>query len=383
MENSTTFVFLSPADPRRVRSWSGTLHFMLSAISRPDTNVQVVTGGIVEFAARLLNKLISLTGRKYDIRFCTLYARLVGAIITARLRHRNNRFIIAAAASNYVAFLRTEQPIIYVSDSTFYSNMTWLSDFQDFPPWLRRQGDLLEQRSLQRAARVVYPSEWAKDQAIEYYGVSDTAIEVLPFGPNIPTTLIKRFARSKQVEIKTNINILYVGMDWQRKGGALVLEIGSKLRARSLRCRIFLVGRIPKHIVTDEGVSVIGFLDKNRPEHLARLCELYAEAHFFVLPTEFDPFGVVFSEAQAFGCPSLTYASGGTATAVLDGETGYAMPTGATADDFAEKIAQLVRDPARYETMSRDCRQRFRQSASWDAWAESVLRIAQAASVAE
>ena len=85
---------------------------------------------------------------------------------------------------------------------------------------------------------------------------------------------------------------------------------------------------------------------------------------------------IVFSEAQAFGCPSITYAVGGTSTAVLDRETGIVLPLTATAEDFARRVEQLVRDPASYETMSRNARRRYEQSANWDAWAETILRLA-------
>ncbi len=120
----------------------------------------------------------------------------------------------------------------------------------------------------------------------------------------------------------------------------------------------------------------MGFLDKNDPADLIRLCELYERAHFFIMPTIADASPIVFSEAQAFGCPSITYAVGGTSTAVLDHETGIVLPLTATAEDFARRIEQLVRDPASYETMSRNARRRYEQSANWDAWAETILQLA-------
>ena len=100
-------------------------------------------------------------------------------------------------------------------------------------------------------------------------------------------------------------------------------------------------------------------------------------AHFFIMPTTADASPIVFSEAQAFGCPSITYAVGGTSTAVLDHETGIVLPLTATAEDFARRVAQLVRDPKSYETMSRNARRRYEQCANWDAWAETIRQLAQ------
>jgi len=94
------------------------------------------------------------------------------------------------------------------------------------------------------------------------------------------------------------------------------------------------------------------------------------------LPTSAEAYGIVFSEAQAFGCPSLTYAVGGTPTAVLDGITGYTLPLGSVAKDFAQLICSLVRDPRRYEQMSANCRARYETEANWSTWARTVIDLA-------
>ena len=103
---------------------------------------------------------------------------------------------------------------------------------------------------------------------------------------------------------------------------------------------------------------------------------MYELAHFFVLPTLGEAFGIVFSEAQAFGCPSLTYAVGGTPTAVLDGITGFTLPIAAVAKDFAEVICSIVRDPRRYEQLSTNCRARYESEANWSSWAKTVVQLA-------
>jgi glycosyltransferase involved in cell wall biosynthesis len=89
-----------------------------------------------------------------------------------------------------------------------------------------------------------------------------------------------------------------------------------------------------------------------------------------------DATPVVFSEAQAFGCPSITYDVGGTSSMVLDRQTGIVMPLGATAEDFVDRIQELVRAPQRYEVMSRECLRRYKELANWEVWARTILRLA-------
>jgi glycosyltransferase involved in cell wall biosynthesis len=154
------------------------------------------------------------------------------------------------------------------------------------------------------------------------------------------------------------------------------LDIKRQLDSRGIPCELFLVGNCPKDLPDEDGVHVLGRLYKSDEQQLQELCRLYELAHFFVLPTTAEAYGIVFSEAQAFGCPSLTYAVGGTPTAVLDGITGFTLPLGAGAEVFAEKIYSLVQDPRQYEQMSANCRARYETQANWTVWARSVINLA-------
>ncbi len=369
-------VFLSPYDPRDPKRWSGTINSIFVALQKHDVNIRFISGGVLESMGGAARKAFGLFGINVEMRFSKPFGWLAGSWASVRLWTLRADVVVAVAASNYVAFLWTRKPIIYISDTTFAAIERLYPEFKQFPAWLRRHGNDLERRSLRRASHVIYPSEWARLSAIDDYGVDDGIIHVIPFGPNFNRELMDKFRTVKTADFADSLRILYVAVDWKRKNGDLVIEIGRALRSAGLPCELFLVGRIPATVGAGEGIHVVGFLDKNDAGDLTRLCELYEKAHFFIMPTIADAFGIVFSEAQAFGCPSITYAVGGTATAVLDRETGIVLPLTATAEDFARRVEQLVRDPASYETMSRNARRRYEQSANWDAWAETILRLA-------
>lgn len=369
-------VFLSPYDPRDPKRWSGTINSIFVALQKHDVNIRFISGGVLELMGGAARKAFGLFGINVEMRFSKPFGWLAGSWASVRLWTLRADVVVAVAASNYVAFLWTRKPIIYISDTTFAAIERLYPEFKQFPAWLRRHGNDLERRSLRRASHVIYPSEWARLSAIDDYGVDDGIIHVIPFGPNFNRELLDKFRTVKTADFADLLRILYVAVDWKRKNGDLVIEIGRALRSAGLPCELFLVGRIPATVGAGEGIHVVGFLDKNDAGDLTRLCELYEKAHFFIMPTIADAFGIVFSEAQAFGCPSITYAVGGTATAVLDRETGIVLPLTATAEDFARRVEQLVRDPASYETMSRNARRRYEQSANWDAWAETILRLA-------
>ena len=367
---------LSPYDARDPRRWSGIINAIYSALQRHSPNVKQVSGGAVEFAGGAARRLLRLLGFPGDIRFSKPFARLAGAWASVRLWAIGADAVVAVAASNYVAFLHTRKPIIYISDTTFAALARLYPEFASFPRWLRLHGTELEGRSLRRASHVIYPSEWAKQSALADYGIDPAIIHLLPFGPNLGSELLARFAAAKAADFDQSLRLLFVSVDWERKNGDLVLEIVDHLRRAGLACEIFLVGRIPQRVRESEAVHVVGFLDKTKPADVARLCQIYAAAHLLVLPTTADASPIVFSEAQAFGCPAVTYDVGGTASAVLDKETGIVLPLTATAADFAAAIADLVARPVAYEEMSRNARRRYQQCANWDAWAQLILHLA-------
>jgi glycosyltransferase involved in cell wall biosynthesis len=83
-----------------------------------------------------------------------------------------------------------------------------------------------------------------------------------------------------------------------------------------------------------------------RIEEQASLAALYRAADLFVWPAVNEAYGMVFLEAQAFGCPVLAGAYGGVASVVRDGRTGVlTAPGDATA--FADVLYLLIRDPGR------------------------------------
>jgi glycosyltransferase involved in cell wall biosynthesis len=82
----------------------------------------------------------------------------------------------------------------------------------------------------------------------------------------------------------------------------------------------------------------------------ARLAELYGQADLFLWPAVNEAYGLVFLEAQAFGCPIVAGACGGVASVVRDRETGVLVPPG-NPDAFAESVEALIANPQRRKAL--------------------------------
>jgi glycosyltransferase involved in cell wall biosynthesis len=159
--------------------------------------------------------------------------------------------------------------------------------------------------------------------------------------------------------------VLFVGKQFERKGGPLLLEAFRRVRTRFPDARLVIVGPTTPP-ASEPGVEWRGNLDKNKPEEWARMAAAYHEADVFCLPSLFEPFGIVILEAMFFGLPCVGTAAWAIPEMIVDGETGYTVPR----DDvgaLADRLSELLADPPRAHRMGLAGRRRAEERFSWEA----------------
>jgi glycosyltransferase involved in cell wall biosynthesis len=184
----------------------------------------------------------------------------------------------------------------------------------------------------QKAERLIPATRWAADSLISDYGVDPSRIVVIP-----PGTDVSRFVppTSRPSDTDGIVRILFVGGDFIRKGGDLLVEwmLSSPLAAG---CQLDLV--------TEAELPVHPKIRSHRLSHddddLARL---YREADIFVLPTRAECFGLVLTEAMASGLPVVTCPVGGLGDVVEHDTTGLLVPPD-DAVSLDKALASLIND---------------------------------------
>jgi glycosyltransferase involved in cell wall biosynthesis len=171
------------------------------------------------------------------------------------------------------------------------------------------------------------------------------------------------------------LELLYVGKDWERKGGPLAVQIATGLRdAGVANVRLHVAGCTPAIPQDARGlVEVHGFLDAKKPDEAALLERLFLRSHFLVVPTRAECFGLVFAEAQAFGLPPVSRAVQALPSIVLDAKTGILERADAPASAYVGRILALIEDRNRYRLMARAARARFESDLSWDRFGQRVV----------
>lgn len=261
-------------------------------------------------------------------------------------------------------------PFVHVTDAT----PDFLRDFygRDIPPSAQQE----ETRVIEQAARVVYSSDFMRARALEEFGPqAGEKMRVVPFGVNLdhlPDTVTAGPAWPAGPG-KGPLNLLFIGKDWQRKGGAIAFAAQQQLRVQGWDARLNIIGCDPPEAQGRPGVTIFPYLDKNLPEDARRFEALLADSHLFVLPTRADCTPMVIAEANAWSIPVLVTRTGGIPTLVTPDANGRMMPEDAGANDWAAAILQMLADPDAYAELRRGSHAAYRDRLNWHAWARALI----------
>jgi glycosyltransferase involved in cell wall biosynthesis len=230
------------------------------------------------------------------------------------------------------------------------------------------RGKLMVHRAVMARARTITTwSEWAKASLVEHYGVAADRVVVIP-----PGTTLENFPdpSTRGTRRPGPMRILFVGGDFERKGGDLLLDVFRKyLRAT---CQLHLV----TNATVPSGDGVWSY--RGVKPHSRELLALYADADVFAFPTRADCFGVVLSEAMASSLPIVTTRVAAIPEAVQDGESGFVIESGDAAA-LRDRLERLADSPDLRERMGRCSRrvgeERFDMNKNANQIAEILLEL--------
>lgn len=201
-------------------------------------------------------------------------------------------------------------------------------------------------------------------------------IEVIPCGVDIQN--FKIFPRSvarQQLGLALNQKIiLYVGRFDPRKGiDTLLQAIDSPQLREQQNLQVLLVGggssqfdleeqQRLKQLVRGKGLSTqITFVGSVDHEHLA---QYYTAADVCVIPSHYEPFGLVAVESMACYTPVVASDVGGLRYSIVSEETGLLVPP-QDAPAFATAIARILANPAERDRMGQNGRTRVESTFDW------------------
>ncbi len=201
--------------------------------------------------------------------------------------------------------------------------------------WKRRLSHAVHHRAFRGVARkfqVFLPMGSDCAESLERdYGIERERCNFLTLAPQdlaaFPAPEVRDYTRPWR--------LLFVGNDFERKGGDFLLRLYREKLSQT--CTLTILSNDPavRSISMPPGVQHLHSLS------LEQLRQVFREHHVFVFPTRQDFLPQVLAEALAFGLPCIANDVGGIRDLVIDGETGFLMKGTDSLDQWAQRIQQL------------------------------------------
>ncbi|MBK1882342.1 glycosyltransferase family 4 protein [Luteolibacter pohnpeiensis] len=360
--------YVSPYASNDVHAWSGLVFYIRKALEDADFEVETTDG--LEECGRVAGKIKELAyrylARKRFVRnrapkVLDHYARQVEAGLA-----RIDPDVIFSPGTVPLAHLETDRPIVFWTDATFAGLTDYYGLFSKLCRQSRRDGNRMEQAALDRCSLAIYSSRWAADTALQQYDVDPRKVKVVPFGANlVGRRTSEQVEKMLQQKDWGSCKLLFIGVEWERKGGSIALETARALNALGLRTELHVVGCEPPGL-TPDFVIRHGFISKKSAEGRARLEQLLTAAHFLIVPSRAECYGLVYAEASAYGLPSLAADTGGVSSVVRNAVNGQLFPLEAGGEEYAEYIGSQLGSRRNYESLCRSSFNEYEEQLNWD-----------------
>lgn len=347
-------------------TWSGVAMGMMTALeTRPDVDLVRVDAQHNLPTAAVVAGLARFAG--YGT---WKHSRLNRSLTDARVRRKVGRLDVDAVVGLGDVGGDTGRPTFVLQDANFSVTSHHRDLLVEHAPMLakfpahRLEELVAEQRAgYAGVAGVLSFSQWFADWLVGQDGVSPERVHVVGGGLQGVTAV-----RDLETRGPGGTKVLFIGREFFRKGGDLVVGAIERLRASgSGDFTLTVVGPAAWPLPT----PVPPWVDFRSEVPAAEVRQLWAEHDIFALPSWYEPFGLVFLEARAAGVPALGR-DAFCMPELVPADAGRLIPPDGGVDAVAENLLAMSSDAQLFADVAQAA-QSVRQENSWAKVAERTV----------
>lgn len=193
---------------------------------------------------------------------------------------------------------------------------------------------------------------WLKKWLIAHYSIPDEKVIAVGAGFNLDSSLID-YTR------KAGNKILFVGKDFKRKNGPLVIEAFKLAKKYRPDIELFIVGGQEGSYEDGlEGIHFEGLLDFKKEASFFNLCDI------FCMPSLFEAYGIVFPEALTFGLPVIGNNSFEMPYFIQDEKNGYLLKHN-DSNELSKLMLNSLANKVMQENVKKD-KEKYINKYSWE-----------------
>jgi glycosyltransferase involved in cell wall biosynthesis len=363
--------YVTTYDAKDISNWSGSGYFIWQSLARAGIEVEFIgplfpppgTKKVLMMKQLFYEKMLrKLYLPDHDVIASKAYSREAWR----RLQHTRDIEAVVSPGTIPVAFLPGKLPLVTISDATARSLFDTYPMYKNLCGASRRNGDKIEQNAIKRASASVFASDWAARSAIRDYNANAEKVHVVPFGANFE----RQPAREdviRAIDSRNNgkIRLLFIGVEWERKGGPVALQVVRTLVKRGASAHLTVIGCNPAISSEDANyVTVRGFIKKT-PDGQRDIFSELGKAHFLIVPSVAECYGLVYCEASALGVPSIARNVGGVGTIIKNDVNGRLFDFQNPPQDMADWILYHCSEPKKYRDLALSSLAEYESRLNW------------------
>jgi len=314
-------------------------------------------------------------GKSYSINRQPFVVRSYSAQAQARCSALGDVDALLSPGSIPLALYEGPVPTFFWADATFAAMIDFYPQAKPLAAETIRNGNRLELAALTNCCKAVYSSDWAAKSAVDTYGAPADKVHVVPYGSNVDANYseheVRQLISGRQ---RQPLELLFIGVDWQRKGGDVAVATAELLAERGHKVIIHVVGDSPPHKMPPCVVQH-GFLSKKTNDGRERLDRLFRQSHLLLLPTKADCSPIVIPEAYAYGLPVIASDVGGISTSVKNGVTGRLLAPNSPPESWADAVLETCRSSETYSECGLSAFRFYRAALDWGVATRRVVEV--------
>lgn len=189
---------------------------------------------------------------------------------------------------------------------------------------------------------------------------------------NFRSELGKKWLRSRTELREKDLVILFAGRISEPKGVPTLLKAFSIASQDKKDLKLLLAAARPPNLTNDEFEEIISKAKEKakllgiekkiiiHPFDLEEMPLVYNGADLFVMPSQYEAFGLVYAEAAACGLPVIGSSVGGIPEIIVNGENGYLVPPDEPIE-LAKSIQAMLRNSKKMKSMAKHGKERVIQ----------------------
>jgi len=311
-------------------------------------NKRVILINLLFMLKEYWKKLLLRQRRLWNCFFTTPYLFKHIKKLAAQIADENDLAFTFQMQSLFDASVPGTPHFVY-TDHTFLVNLTYPHFDRSTlptPKWLA-----LEKSVYANATMTFVRSSHVLRSLIEQYGCPPERAACVYAGSN--TTVDDSIPTRHDLGRK---NILFVGIDWERKGGPELIQAFKRVLAHHPSATLTIVGCQPECDLPN--CEVVGLVPVDE------VGRYYRDASIFCLPTKVEPFGIVFVEALHYGLPIVATQIGALPDLVSE-RNGRLVPPGEV-DALATALIELLSDPEALALFGEESRRLALERYNWE-----------------